>query len=126
MENAMIKKWFFEKENADVQIYCHASIVEYAFVGETEKALKVKYTCESNLDVEKKFTRFGWVPKSCCCSLEEYQADCQREKLREEKNFERYNNLLNFAKENGLKVRNKMKAKTILKAIKEAGLSYNY
>lgn len=37
---------------------------------------------------------------------------------------DRYNTALNFAKQHGLKVKNKMKLKTILTAIKNAGLEF--
>lgn len=39
---------------------------------------------------------------------------------------ERYEKILNFAKNNGLKVRNKMKLKTILKIIRDAGLNFEF
>lgn len=47
-------------------------------------------------------------------------------KARFEKGCNRYEKALKFAKENGLSVRNKMKLDTILKAIKQANLVFEF
>lgn len=96
----------------------------FEIVGETEKAYKLEVECvRLNGD---EVTKTMWCPKSCMLTDEEEQAIAEEKKARFENGCKRYEALVNFAKENGLAVRVKMRAETILAKIAEAGLVYNY
>lgn len=120
-----IKAWFLRKMNMEL----HADWKEYAgheIIGETEKAYKLlvhtrKYNRYDGETEGEGSDTVMWCPKSCM--TENAAAELVQE-LRDSKT--RYENLLSFAKEHGLRVRNMMKVKTILAAIRAAGLEYNY
>lgn len=93
-------------------------------IKETEKAylLDVEWF---TVDGEYDGSTYKWVPKSCTLTMKEH-ADIEE---RQEKAFEdgcrRYENLINFAKNNNVKgVRIGLRKETILKKIKDAGLEY--
>lgn len=115
-----IKDWFFTNMCVEFSQYGY-QIMGYEVVGETEKAYKLSVDAV-RVDGEKEITRIQWCPKSCVKTAEEIQ----EEQNRFENGCRRYEAALKFAKENGLKVRNKMKLKNILSKIKEAGLEFNY
>ena len=86
---------------------------------ETEKAVLVKWN-----------TDYGfvtlWTPKSIMVTEEEAKAEAEKKIQNFKAAEERYNKMINFAKENGLAVRNKMKKVTVMEMIKKAGLTYEY
>ena len=117
-----IPYWFISKNLTRTQ--SDAIIGERMTVEkETEKAVLVKWN-----------TDYGfvtlWTPKSIIVTEEEAKAEAKAEAEKKIQNFkaaeERYNKLINFAKENGLAVRNKMKKVTVMEMIKKAGLTYEY
>ena len=109
-----IKDWFAEKNFTQSERY----IIKLAIAGgdlhvidQTEKALK--FTAESDYG---DFT--FWCPKSCLMTKEDIE-----NKTRALKKGLAYNlQLLEIAKENGLKVRKGMKTLTLIKKLKEAGI----
>lgn len=119
-----LKAWFEEKFYTGLteqERYCLqiADNPDGEVVKETEKAVCLQFVCDFG---KKSF----WFPKSVFMSDEEKaEADAKAQTERNAR-YERYENLVKFAKENGLTVRNKMKASTILAKIKEAGLVYEY
>ena len=121
MEFYGMKSWFLDKNFSQNERYVIGlSLInsenDVKIMSETEKAVKVKFCSD-----------FGnitcWIPKSCCLSREEAEAE---EKEREER-LQRglgYNQmLLDYAKENKLRVRRGMRTETIKRIIVEAGLS---
>ena len=74
-----------------------------------------------------------WIPKKAVVrfsSMAEVDTYFRRKKAEEMARFdagvERYNKMISFAKENGLKVRKGMRKETILQKIAAAGLEYTY
>ena len=93
---------------------------------ETEKAVLIKTTAYTR-DYEDDFEYEVWIPKSCFESRSEYYEKIRKYDEALAKGAERYEKLLTFAKDNGVKgVRKFMRAETILNKIKDAGLVYNY
>ena len=95
-------------------------------IAETGKAYKMElYTESRDGEHDLKFIRY--VPKSAT----ETEAERKKEEKRQEKRYEagvkKYEKMLAFAKENGVKgVRSGMRKDTILEKIKKAGLKYKY
>ena len=119
-----LKPWFEEKfftGLTEQERYCLqvADNPDGELVRETGKAVCLQFVCDFG-------KRSFWFPKSAFMTDEE-KAEAVA-KAEEERNarYERYENLVKFAKEHGLAVRNKMKTSTILAKVKEAGLAYEY
>lgn len=118
-----IKEWFFNKlksEHRNLHFFYGPARINK----ETEKAFQVfvEYT---TIDGEYEGEKLVWVPKSCTMTREEYL----KEEAEAEKRFEdgkaAYDNLVAWAKENGVKgVRVGMRKTTILEKIEKAGLTY--
>lgn len=115
-----VKEWIVRKNLNEQEAYAVSEILfEGDVIRETEKAYYLLFD-----------TNYGhikmWAPKSQC-----YDEEARREMEREEeKRFEegckRYEKLLSFCKENGLKVRKGMRKATLLKKVEEAGLNFEY
>ena len=106
----IIKDWFLEKSFSENEKYA-IKVSDVEIEKETEKAYLLKFTSEFGV-IEK------WIPKSCIKTEEEIK----EEKEQAEERINKYEKLVEWAKEHGLKVRNKMKKTTIITIIKQAGL----
>lgn len=123
LKKVYIKDWFLNRIELG---YGKRAVNEQLcnIIKQTEKAylLDVEwYTVDGEYDG----STYKWVPKSCTFTMKEH-ADIEE---RQEKAFEdgcrRYENLINFAKNNNVKgIRVGLRKETILKKIKEAGLEY--
>lgn len=92
-------------------------------VKETEKAVCISMTIGWASSLIQ--TINVWCPKSAILTEEEYLAECQKQEERFQAGAERYNNLVAFAKEHGVKgVRVGMRTETIINKIHQAGLEY--
>lgn len=109
-------KYWFERKWKDELSQQDRTMIEFIdeeeVVAETEKAVQLRLVSDFG---SKKF----WFPKSVFMNDEERQ-----------KKFEdgcaRYEKALSFAKEHGLRVRNKMRLATIIETIKSAGFEYQF
>lgn len=122
-DTLLIKSWFRGK--IDIPYY---AIPPYdgKIIAETEKAYKMELYTES-LDGEHdlKFTRY--VPKSATETKAEREKEEKRQERRYEAGKKKYEKMLAFAKQNGVKgVRSGMRKDTILEKIRKAGLKYKY
>ena len=110
-----VKEWFINKNFNQNERY-GISVADRSYIErETEKAVLVRWE-----------TEFGnitsWIPKSCLLTEEEMEKE-QKERLeRFVKGAEMHEELVNFAKENGLKVRKNSKTINIIHMIKNANL----
>lgn len=126
MTEVYIKEWFLRKMNSENNGYYQFSKGKCIVEKETEKAylLDVEYY---TLDGEDDGVKQKWCPKSCTMTVEEKEAE---EKAQEKRFFDgcnRYEKMISFAKDNGVKgVRERMKKETVLNKIKQAGLVYEY
>ena len=92
---------------------------------ETEKAYLLCIAWDYTSDLYR--TLKVWVPKSATMTDEEYREEQRKEDERFEEGCKRYENLVAFAKEHGIKgIRVGMRKNTILTKIAEAGLEYAY
>lgn len=128
--NFKIKDWFLNKMESPRR---HFTIIMgvndmLPILRETEKAVLCLVQLE-RVDGEQSSSAEVWVPKSCLEDRAEYLANEKAREERRAKAFEegkaRYEKLFAFAVESGLKIRKRSTTETIMKAIKEAGLSYN-
>lgn len=124
MENTIyIKKWFMgniKQENRNYNFYSRKAEV----IHETEKAYKVLIEC-SSIDGEWDGEKTVWVPKSCTMTGEEYQSEQADERKHFEDGCRAYDQLIEFAKANGVKgIRSGMRKATIEQKIKESGIEY--
>lgn len=117
MNIEFIPDWFLIKNLTQNERYAYA-VGEKSIERETEKAVLIK------VDSEWGTFKF-WCPKSIVNGtyVDKFAEERQ---TKFEEGSKRYEEALNFAKENGLKVRNKMKLKTILNMIKNAGLVFKF
>ena len=106
----IIKDWFINNNFTEHERYA-LSLSDLEVVKETEKALNIKATSDYG-------TKFFWVPKSCIVSEEELEA--KREAF--QKGADAYTNLVETAKNAGIKVRNRSKVDTIVAEAKKSGL----
>jgi len=113
-----VKQWFIDKNFTPEKRYA-ASVSDLTIIKETEKAVFIEFASD--------FGKFNkWVPKSCLMTPEEIEIERQKE-IERAKRFEegkrKYNELIKFAKNNGVKhVRVGLRKETIINKIKEAGL----
>lgn len=127
MEKQMVflKDWFYKKNIGESYWDKHYCLV----IRETEKAFQVQVFTNGS------YCQKTWTPKSCCLmSVEEYEkaiseAD-EKQKEWEAKRQERfeaackaYNDLIDYAVANGVKVRSGMRKETILRKMANAGVS---
>ena len=124
MENTVyIKKWFMANIKRDHRNFIF-STREAEVVRETEKAYQVFLACAS-IDGEWDGDKLIWVPKSCTMTVEEYRAEQDAEQKRFEDGCKAYDQLIAFAKDNGVKgVRSGMRRSTIEQKMREAGIAY--
>ena len=106
----IIKEWFLYSNFNQSERYA-ISISDISIKKETEKAYLLYF--ENDFGTLKR-----WIPKSCIMSKE----DIKKEQEKKENAKIKYENLVKWAKENGLRVRNKMKKVTILDKAFCAGL----
>lgn len=112
-EVVAIKDWFIRKNYEQHEAYA-LQTADFQIVKETEKAYRLKA-----------MTDFGnmmiWTPKSVCMNQEQFNAEFDAAQDRMAKGLERNLELLNQAKNMGIKgVRKGMKTKTLEKKIAEA------
>ena len=121
MTKLKVKDWFTRK----IEIPTGFSLWDYdieAILKETEKASLCVLSVISR-DGEYETTIERWIPKTCIENSEEYEA--KMDKAFEEGKA-RYEKLIAFCKENGIKkVRVGLRTATIMRMIEEAGLVYN-
>lgn len=119
-----VKSWYLQKFYAGLSSNekYHIGVaddLDGTVVGETEKAVRIQFVSD-----------FGktsyWFPKSVFYTAEEKQEEERKAQADREARYARYEKLVNFAKEQGLPVRNKMKAATIMQMLKDAGVTYDY
>lgn len=113
-----VKQWFINKNFTQEERYV-ASVSDLTIIRETEKAVLIEF-----------YSDFGklnkWIPKSCLMTEEDFRKEEERQEKRV-KRFEegqrKYNELIEFAKENKVKgVRVGWRKETIINKIKDAGL----
>lgn len=113
-----IKSWFVLKNFTSEERYAE-SVSDKEIVRETEKAVLIKFVSDFGT-----FTK--WIPKSCLMTEEDYRIEREKEEkriARFEEGKRKYNELIKFAKNNGVKyVRVGLRKETIINKIKEAGL----
>ena len=114
----IVKAWKMAQikvDNRNVTIFKNEGLVER----ETEKAYLLSFEAFT-MDGEEDVTVTAWCPKSATMSPEEADAAADA-------HLSRYEALVKFAKENGIKgARKGMKAATLLTKIRQAGLVYQY
>jgi hypothetical protein len=106
-----IKEWFLVKNYSQNERYA-ISVAHATIEKESEKAIFVKFESEfGNIK--------SWIPKSCIMTDEEIKAEIEVKK----EIINKYESLIQWSKDNGVKgVRKMMKKSTLLKKIKDAGL----
>lgn len=121
MTNLKVKDWFINKVEVPVGYAIWDSEIK-RIMKETEKAS----LCI--LDVTSKNGKYEesiqvWIPKACIENAQDYEE--KKEKAFEEGKA-RYEKLIAFCKENGVKkARVGLRTSTIMRMIEEAGLVYN-
>lgn len=123
MKRVYIKDWFFKKMEAEnrnmLLVYDICAVVK-----ETEKAylLMVEY---STIDGEYDGVKNFWCPKACTMTEEEYKEKQKAAQERFENGCRKYEELISFAKAQGIKgIRKGMKAATIKAKLVAAGIEY--
>lgn len=110
-----IKEWFLVKNFNDNERYT-ISVSDVNIEKETEKAVFIKF--ESDFGVIK-----SWIPKSCIMTDEEEQEERRLKAERLNKYQDKYNSLIEFGKNHGVKrLRKGLKMKTIIEKIQLAGI----
>jgi len=107
----IIKEWFLYEKFTDGERYAISISDEPIILKETEKAVYVKFVSDWG-------TIKTWIPKSCIYSEEEL-AEIRK---RFEANMDKYEKLVEWAKNQGLKVKRRMKKTTVLRIIADANL----
>ena len=124
-EDLKVKDWFDCKVSYPFKASSNWR-KEFDIVKESEKAVLIEICIESR-DGEWDGLSNVWVPKSCFESLEEYEKNEQEKEKRFEEGCKKYEQLIAFCKDNGIKgVRNGMRKETILNKILNLGLVYQY
>lgn len=116
-----IKTWFLNK----MEIPSYAIVNEKVqVVGETEKAYKTIMETET-IDGEHDLVLNFWVPKKCTMTEEEKMEEEKEQEKRFEEGCKKYEEILNFCKENNVKgARAGLRKETLLKKITESGLKF--
>lgn len=113
-----VKQWFIDKNFTPEERYA-ADVSDLTIIKETEKAVLIKFVSDFGT-----FTK--WIPKSCLMTEEDYRIEREKEEkriARFEEGKRKYNELIKFAKNNGVKyVGVGLRKETIINKIKEAGL----
>lgn len=115
MDISQIKEWFVEKNFNQFELGAVTTYSETYIERETEKAVLITWVTTYR-------TISKWVPKSCIKSVEEVKEERKCKMQREEERINKREALIEFAKNNGLKVRVDNKIKKIVKAIDDANL----
>ena len=110
-----VKEWFIDKNFNQNERYGISVADSCSVEKETEKAVLVKWETEYG-----NITR--WIPKSCTMTEEEMQKEMEEKEERFVKGTEMHEELVKFAKENGLKARKNSKTTTLINMIKNANL----
>lgn len=109
----IVKSWFISKNFSSDEAFI-IGCADTSVVDITEKAMKLRFESDYG-------TITRWIPKSCLVSgldeLEEFIRD-----ERQENGLKKYEKLLDWARENGLKVGNHPKKVNLIAKIKKAGL----
>ena len=115
-----VKEWIVRKNLNEQEAYAISEIgFEADTIRETEKAYYLLF------DTNYGYIRM-WAPKSQCYDEEAKREMEKEEERRFEEGCKRYEKLLSFCKENGLRVRKGMRKATLLKKVEEAGLKFEY
>lgn len=98
----------------------------FEVVEEREKAIKVKWRLRKDNGYYEREV-YVWLPKKALEPYADYQAREHAKELRKYERYQegckRYQELIEFAKSNGVKVRQGMKRLTILSKLEEAGIN---
>lgn len=122
-----IKRWFQNKIRINQGFFTLANF-DGAFEvrKETEKAYMIIVDIET-LDGEYDSVQSIWIPKSCVATEEERQAEIEAAHQRFEAGCAKYEKLVAFCKDNGIKgARTGLKTRTLLGMVEAAGLTYAY
>lgn len=115
MIKMMVKEWFMNKNFTQNESYAVSVAHNSSVERETEKAVLIKW-----------YTKYGnitkWVPKSCLTTEEEVQKENNELAERFIKGEKMHEELVSFAKENGLKARVNSKTIKLIQMIKENNL----
>ena len=115
----VIKEWFANK--IDTPYGFRVWNRELTVEKETEKAYYGTIEVDS-VDGEYEKTIHVWVPKKCTMTLEEAQAEDEREEKAIESGIEYNKKLVEFCKDNGIKgARTGLRTTTLIEKIKKAG-----
>lgn len=115
-----VQKWFMSKIEMENRNYGFSSRGG-DIIKETEKAYLLSFEVCS-IDGEWDGVKHIWVPKKCAMTPEEYRAERNAAKKRFEDGCKAYDELIEYAKANGLKVRKGMRKATIEQKLREAGI----
>lgn len=116
----LIKNWFVEKMNIH-----YFFIRERAIIKETEKAFLFEvdtFDYKTNRD----YVETVWVPKSCTMTREEKLAEIAVEEARIAEGAKRHDEIYEFCKSHGLKVRKNFRIVTMIEKLDEAGIEHNF
>lgn len=118
-----VQKWFMSKIKADNRNFTFFSRAGDV-IKETEKAVLISFEV-SSIDGEWDGVKHIWVPKKCTMTEAEYQAELEADHKRFEDGCKAYDQLIAFAKANGVKgIRSGMRKSTIEQKMREAGVVY--
>lgn len=122
-DNVYVADWFdFDLPNYAIQPH------RVTIVGESKsgKAYKVDIDTET-IDGERDLYYTKFIPKSAVKTKKQVEYEDRQATKRFNRGKKRYENMLKYAREKGVKgVRKGMRKETILKKMKEAGINYNY
>lgn len=118
-----VQKWFMSKiksENRCFNFFSRTGDI----MKETEKAVLISFEV-SSIDGEWDGVKHIWVPKKCTMTEDEYRAELEAAEKRFEDGCKAYDQLIAFAKANGVKgIRSGMRKATIEQKMREAGVVY--
>ena len=116
MKEVFVKSWFINNNMSDSERYCiNECNASFTIERETEKAYRGFF--DTNYG-----KIYAWVPKSVCMTEEEAIEEGNKINAWLQEKEDRYNRIVAWCKEQGLRVRNMMKLDTIKRIVKEAGL----
>lgn len=116
-----VKDWFAMKMNTKFPFFREESIEK-----ETEKAFLFTVTTCDCRTADGYYTETVWVPKSCTLTREEKLAEIAVEEARIAEGAKRHNEIYEFCKAHGLKVRKNFRIVTMIEKLDEAGIEHNF
>lgn len=116
----LIKDWFVEKLNIR-----YFFIRENSIIKETEKAFLFEVDTFDSL-TNSGYIETVWVPKSCTLTREEKLAEIAVEESRIAEGAKRHDEIYEFCKAHGLKVRKNFRIVTMIEKLDEAGIEHNF